>query len=83
MDVMLLAVFISLSNLICLIAGVKVGQKAHRGEDITVKIPNPVQKVQSMKDSQEYKRDREAVETMLYNIDVYDGTGMGQKDIVP
>lgn len=83
MEVMFLAVFISLSNLVCLIVGVKVGQKAHRGEDIAIKIPNPVQKVQSMKDSQEYKRDREAVETMLYNIDVYDGTGMGQKDIMP
>ena len=83
MEVIFLAVFISLSNLVCLIVGVKVGQKAHRGEDIAIKIPNPVQKVQSMKDSQEYKRDREAVETMLYNIDVYDGTGMGQKDIMP
>lgn len=82
MDLMLLAVFISLSNLICLIVGVKVGQKAHRGEDIAIKIPNPVQKIQSMKEAREHNRDREAVETMLYNIDVYDGTGMGQKDIV-
>ena len=84
MDVMLLAVFISLSNLICLIVGVKVGQKAHRGEDIRmVNLPNPIEKVQTFKVSQEKKKEQEAVETMLYNIDVYDGTGMGQKDIVP
>lgn len=82
MEVMLLAVFISLSNLICLIVGVKVGQKAHRGEDIRmVNLPNPIEKIQSIKDKHEYKREQEAVDTMLYNIDVYDGTGLGQKDI--
>lgn len=82
MDVVLLVVFVCLSNFICLIVGVKVGQKASRGEDIPIKLPNPVEKIQTMKDSQEHKREREAIETMLYNIDVYDGTGMGQKDIV-
>ena len=79
MDVLLLVVFICLSNIACLIVGVKVGQKAYRGEEI--KLPNPVAKVQSFKDSQEYKKEQEALDTMLYNIDVYDGTGMGQKDI--
>lgn len=83
MEVMLLAVFISLSNLICLIVGVKVGQKAHRGEDI--RLVNPVEKVQIFKDKQEhnkeYKKEQKAVEDMLHNIDVYDGTGMGQIDI--
>lgn len=81
MEVMLLALFVSLSNLICLIVGVKVGQKAYRGEDIKMKIPNPVEKIQSIKDTHEYKREQEAVDTMLYNIDVYDGTGLGQKEI--
>lgn len=81
MDVLLLVVFISLSNFICLIVGVKVGQKAYRGEDIKMKLPNPVEKVKTFKESQETEKEREAVETMLYNIDVYDGTGLGQRDI--
>ena len=79
MDVLLLVVFICLSNIACLIVGVKVGQKAYRGEEI--KLPNPVAKVQSFKDSQEYTKEQEALDTMLYNIDVYDGTSLGQKDI--
>lgn len=54
--------------------------KASRGEEI--KMPNPVEKVQTFKDSQEYRKEQEAVQTMLHNIDVYDGTGLGQKDIV-
>lgn len=79
MEQLLLVVFICLSNIVCLIVGAKVGQKAYRGEEI--KLPNPVEKVQTFKESQEHRKEQEAVETMLYNIDVYDGTGLGQKDI--
>ena len=77
---LLLVVFICLSNIACLIVGAKIGQKAYRGEEI--RIPDPVAKAQSIKDSQEYRKEQEALDTMLYNIDVYDGTGLGQKDIV-
>lgn len=80
MEQLLLVVFICLSNIACLIVGAKVGQKAYRGEDI--RLPNPVEKVQAFKDSQEYRKEQAATETMLHNIDVYDGTGLGQKDIV-
>ena len=79
MDALLLVVFICLSNVVCLIAGAKIGQTASRGEDI--KLPNPVEKVKTFKETQEYKKEQEALDTMLYNIDVYDGTGLGQRDI--
>lgn len=79
MEYLLLVVFICLSNIACLIAGAKVGQKAYRGEEI--KLPNPVEKVKSVKETQEYRKEQEALDTMLYNIDVYDGTGLGQRDI--
>lgn len=79
MDVLLLVVFICLTNVVCLIAGATIGMKASRGEEI--KVPNPVEKVKSFKETQEYKKEQEALDTMMYNIDVYDGTGLGQKDI--
>lgn len=78
MDILLLVV-ICLSNVFCLIVGVNVGQKASRGEEI--KLPDPVAKVQAAKDAQEYRKEQEALDTMLHNIDVYDGTSVGQKDI--
>lgn len=81
MEQLLMVVFICLSNVACLIVGTKVGQKAYRGEEI--KLPNPVAKVQSFKDSQEYKKEQENLDIMLHNIDVYDGTSLGQKDMVP
>ena len=79
MDVLFLVAFICLTNVVCLIAGAKIGMKASRGEEI--KLPNPVEKVKTFKETQEYKKEQEALDTMLYNIDVYDGTGLGQKDI--
>lgn len=81
MEMLLLVVFICLSNVACLIVGARIGQKAYRGEEI--KLPNPVEKAKSIKADQESKKEQEAIDTMLYNIDVYDGTGLGQKDISP
>lgn len=81
MELYLMVLFICLSNIFCLIVGIKVGQKTYRGEEI--KLPNPVAKVQSSKDSQEYKKEQENLDIMLHNIDVYDGTSLGQKDMVP
>lgn len=63
----LLAVFITLSNLICLIVGVKIGAKAYRGEEV--------------KASNARKEAQETFDTMMYNIDVYDGTSLGQKEL--
>lgn len=79
MDVLLLVCVICLSNIVCLTVGAKIGQKVSKGEEI--KIPNPVEKVQSFKETQERKKEQEALDTMMYNIDVYDGTGLGQRDI--
>lgn len=79
-ELLLLAALICLSNIACMIVGAKVCQKAYRGEEI--KLPNPVEKVQSFKDSQEYKKEQAALDTMLHNIDVYDGTDLGQRDVV-
>lgn len=80
MEQLLLVAVICLSNVACLIAGAKIGQKAYRGEEI--KLPNPVEKVQTFKEKQEYRKEQEALDTMLHNINVYDGTSLGQKDIV-
>lgn len=81
MEQLLFMVVFCLSNVACLIVGTKVGMKACRGEEI--KLPNPVAKVPSFKDSQEYKKEQENLDIMLHNIDVYDGTSLGQKDMVP
>lgn len=76
-------VVIVISNLISLVVGAKIGQAAVLGKEI--KIPNPVtgikEAIEEYRDEHEYNEEQERIKTMLENIDAYDGTGLGQKDI--
>ena len=64
------------------IIGVILGQKLNRNEKIEV---NPVKAIEDYKEEREYKREIQQEQTkldiMLENIDNYDGTGIGQKNI--
>lgn len=64
------------------VIGVILGQKLNRNEKIEV---NPVKAIEDYKEEREYKREIQQEQTkldiMLENIDNYDGTGIGQKNI--
>ena len=79
MELLLVALIISLSNIACVIIGIKAGC----GKDI--KISSPVEIIKEHKENKEAqfeeKQKQQAIATMLHNIDVYDCTGAGQQDI--
>lgn len=75
----ILFIAVCLSNIVCYTLGAVTVQRAKRGEDI--RFPDPVKKVREIKETREQRREQEAIDTMLYNIDAYDGTGAGQKEI--
>ena len=62
--------------------GIVLGQKLNKGEEIKV---NPVEivqeKVEEYKEKKENKINQEELETMLKNIDNYDGSSIGQLEI--
>lgn len=64
------------------VIGVILGQKLNRNEKIEV---NPVKAIENYKEEREYKKEIQQEQTkldiMLENIDNYDGTGIGQKNI--
>lgn len=64
------------------VIGVILGQKLNRNEKIEV---NPVKAIEDYKEEREYKKEIQQEQTkldiMLENIDNYDGTGIGQKNI--
>ena len=64
------------------VVGLHYGTKIKSNEK--VEIPNPVKSitnyVEEKKTKQEIQRELEIEEINLYNIDAYDGTGLGQKD---
>ena len=61
--------------------GLKNGQKLKNNEEIKMPEINPVKIVRNEIESFEEKKRQDAFETMMSNIDNYDGTGLGQKDI--
>lgn len=61
--------------------GLKNGQKLKNDEEIKMPEINPVKIVRNEIETFEQKKKQDAYDTMMANIDNYDGTGLGQKDI--
>ena len=77
----LLVIGTGLVNVLCFFVGAKVGQKVARGESIKMPNINPIDAVNNHQDKKRYRHEQSRMETLLENIDTYDGTGFGQKDI--
>lgn len=87
MDYLILGIIaiavISGLNIVCFFIGAKVGQKVVKGEE--VQLPNPIKAVQETVET--YKEDKEAIkereyyEAIAHNIDIYNGTSIGQMEI--
>lgn len=61
------------------VLGVKIGQTTIMGEKVEIK--TPIKAIREYKDTKEIKEQNKQDEIMLHNIDVYDGTSLGQEDI--
>ena len=68
-------------NVFSFIMGAKIGQKVSKGETIDMGIKNPVQAYDEYKEREEQKKILERQQTVAENIDNYDGTSLGQKDL--
>ena len=61
--------------------GVKIGQAAARGEKIEPPVLNPMEIHKRNEARREAEREQKRIDTILKNIDAYDGTSNGQKDV--
>lgn len=78
----LLFVTMAVLNVMCVLVGVRIGQKVERNELIELpKIPNPVEVVSGIREERIGRAEREKLEAVMSNIDAYDGTSLGQRDI--
>ena len=81
MEILLCTVF-GVFILLSFVIGVRIGQKVNNDEPIRL---NPVRVIDEYKEEKEVKRQIKEAESklnvMFDNIDTYDGTGLGQKDI--
>ena len=68
-------------NVLSFVIGAKIGQKTAKGEDIKGPKMNPMAIYNEHKEKEEVKREREKLNTILSNIERYDGTESGQEDV--
>lgn len=81
MDIVLLLAIASLSNIACFYIGAKVGQTVSKGETIETPTVNPLKAYREHQAQKEAERERSRFDTIMRNIDSYDGTGYGQEEV--
>ena len=65
----------------CFLMGAKVGQAVSKGETIETPSVNPMKVYREREAKKEAQMEQSRLDTILRNIEVYDGTGRGQEDV--
>jgi hypothetical protein len=68
-------------NVLCFYIGAKVGNAVAKDKEIEMPTVNPFKAYQEHQERREADREKTKIETILQNIDNYDGTGSNQKDV--
>ena len=70
-------------NILCFFIGARIGQKVVKNEPIIVKTPMEAvkDKIEERANKREQDKQDELIDAIQHNIDIYDGTPMGQKDL--
>ncbi len=66
---------------LCFLIGAKVGQTVSKGEEIKLPTVNPLKAYREHEAKKEAELEQDKVNTILRNIESYDGTANGQRDV--
>jgi hypothetical protein len=66
---------------VCFVIGAKVGQKVSKGEEIKMPSVNPLEAVREHRAKKEAQSEQDRMDTILRNIEGYNGTPDGQEDV--
>jgi hypothetical protein len=80
METLLVAV-VCLTNIACFIIGAKVCQTVSKGEKIETPTLDPLKAYREREARKEAKAEQDRMDTIMQNIESYDGTSKGQKDV--
>jgi hypothetical protein len=78
----LLLVITGALNIVCFVVGAKVGQAVSKGESVEMPSVNPFEAVKKNRAKKVVEQEQRKVDTILRNIERYDGTSRGQEDVV-
>jgi hypothetical protein len=77
----LLAVTVGALCIGCFLVGAKVGQSVSKGDAIELPSVNPMEAYRKREAKKEAQAEQERIDTIVWNVDNYDGTGANQKDV--
>lgn len=80
MEALLLAVM-GLTNITCFVIGAKIGQAVSKGKEIDAPTINPVKAYREREAKKAAQMEQSKIDTIMRNIERYDGTGRGQEDV--
>lgn len=78
--VLALAVFGAV-NIFCFMIGAKVGQTVASGEKVEMPSMNPIEAIKEHREKKEAEMELDRINTIMRNIDRYDGTADGQEEV--
>lgn len=81
MDIVWVLAIAGLTNIACFVIGAKVGQTVSKGDPIETPAVNPMKAYREHQAQKEAERERNRYDTILRNIDNYDGTSNGQEEV--
>ena len=81
----LIIITTGIMNILCLFFGVWIGQKTSKGERVEIKSSlealNPVKLYRDSQEKRAAAKEQDKLNTILDNIENYNGTSIGQKDV--
>lgn len=80
MEALLMAVM-GVMNIICFMIGAKVGQQTAKGESVELPTINPLEAYREKEAKKEADKELEKLDTIMRNIENYDGTSNGQEEV--
>ena len=82
MEYVLMLLAAGLTNIVCFAIGAKVGQTVARGASVELPSMNPFKAVAAHREAQAASEEERKRQIILQNIDNYDGTGIGQREVI-
>ena len=77
----LIILTVGILNVGCFLIGAKVGQAVAKGERVELPSVNPMQAVRDHRAKKEAQMEQDRLDTIMRNIEGYDGTSRGQEDV--
>ena len=81
MEIALVILIVGITNILCFIKGAQIGQKVVKNEEITTPDINPIKVIAQRKEMKAHEKEMDKFNSIMENIDSYDGTGANQKEV--